>query len=130
MKIKMRSRCSGVIAAVLMVSLSAFAHHGTAAYDEARPVTLHGTVTEFNWANPHTQIYFDARDDKGNTAHWSCETLSPGKLARAGWSKDSLKAGDKITITLWPAKNGAPVGFLRKVLLADGKELPIDEKAN
>jgi Family of unknown function (DUF6152) len=62
--------------------------------------------------------------------HWSVETMSPGKLVRMGWSKDSLKAGDQISITVWAAKNGAPVGFMRKLVLADGKELPIDEKAN
>ena len=97
---------------------------------EEHPVAFNGTVTEFNWANPHVQIYFDVKDSKGNVAHWSVETLSPGKLARSGWSKDSLKPGDQITITVWAAKSGAPVGFMRKLVLAGGKELSIDEKAN
>jgi hypothetical protein len=89
-----------------------------------------GTVVGFNWGNPHVQIYYDVKGNKGKIVHWSVETLSPGKLVRLGWSKDSLKTGDQITITAWAAKNGAPVGFMRKLVLAGGKELPIDEKAN
>lgn len=130
MKVNAAATLGAIALAVLMISLPAPAHHGTAAYDEEHPVTLSGTVTEFNWANPHVQIYFDVKDSKGNVAHWSVETLSPGKLARSGWSKDSLKAGDQITITVWAAKSGAPVGFMRKLVLAGGKELSIDEKAN
>src|SRR5581483_199131 len=82
-----------------------FAHHGNAAYDETKEVTLKGKVTEFDWANPHAQIYFDVKDGKGNVSHWGCETLSPGKLVRAGWSKDAVKPGDEITIVLVAAKN-------------------------
>jgi uncharacterized protein DUF6152 len=111
----------------LVVSFPTFAHHGNAAYDEKNPVTLKGTVTEFVWANPHTQIYFDVKNDKGNVEHWACESLSPGKLVRAGWTKDAVKPGEEITITLSPAKNGVPIGFLHKLLLADGKALGIDE---
>jgi hypothetical protein len=111
----------------LIVSVPAFAHHGNAAYDEKHPVTLKGTVTEFVWANPHTQIYFDVKDDKGSVVHWSCETLSPGKLIRSGWTKNGLKPGDQITITLIPAKGGAPVGFLNKLVLPDGKTLGSEE---
>jgi Family of unknown function (DUF6152) len=104
----------------------AFAHHGTGAeYDSHRRMTMKGTVTEFAWANPHVQIYFDAKDDKGKVVHWGCETLSPGKLVRMGWTRNSLKAGDEITITLDPAKNGAPVGDLRKLVLANGQELKL-----
>jgi hypothetical protein len=130
MKMNALASFAGTAIVLLMLSFPAAAHHGTAAYDDEHPVTLNGTVTEFNWANPHVQIYFDVKDSKGNVAHWSVETLSPGKLARSGWSKDSLKAGDQITITVWAAKSGAPVGFMRKLVLAGGKELPIDEKAN
>ena len=105
-----------------------FAHHGTAAYDETSRVTIKGTVTQFLWANPHTQIFLDVKDDRGNITHWSTETFSPGKLAHMGWSKDSIKAGDQLTITLNPAKNGSPVGYLLKVILADGKELGTQEQ--
>jgi hypothetical protein len=99
------------------------AHHGNAAYDETTPVTIKGTVTEFAWANPHVQIYLDVKDDKGEIKPWSVESLSPGKLLRAGWTKDSVKPGDHVTITLYAAKSGAPVGFLLKLVFADGREL-------
>ena len=111
----------------LTVSVPTFAHHGNAAYDEKHPITLKGTVTEFAWANPHTQIYFDVKDDQGNVVHWSCETLSPGRLIRSGWAKDGVKPGDEITITLIPAKSGARVGLLNKLVLPDGKTLGIEE---
>jgi hypothetical protein len=104
-----------------------YPHHGNAAYDEKNPVTLKGTVTEFEWANPHSQIYFDVKDVKGDVVHWACETLSPGKLVRAGWSKDVVKPGDQITITLIPSKSGALVGLLHKLVFADGRTLGIEE---
>jgi hypothetical protein len=69
----------------LIVSAPTFAHHGSAAYDEKHPVTLKGTVTEFVWANPHTQIYFEGRD-------------GPGKLIRSGWTRDGLKPGDQLRL--------------------------------
>lgn len=105
-----------------------FAHHGNAAYDEKNPITVKGKVTDFEWANPHVQIYFDAKDDKGAVTHWSVETLSPGKLVRCGWSKESIKVGDEVAITTFPARSGAPVGFLTKLVFADGKELGLKEQ--
>ena len=112
--------------AILLVSSGILsAHHGLSAYDERNPVVLKGTVTEFEWSNPHSQIYFDVKDDNGNLTHWACETLNPARLLRAGWTKRSLKPGDQITITMIAAKNGAPVGFLRKLVLADGTELGV-----
>ena len=116
------------VLALLCPATTSFAHHGNAAYDDTKEVNLKGTVTEFEWANPHVQIYFDVKDAKGGVVHWGCETLSPGKLIRAGWSKDALKPGDPIAITLVAAKNGAPVGFLHKLVLENsGKQLGIQE---
>lgn len=103
------------------------AHHGNAAYDLGNPITLKGTVTEFAWSNPHVQIYFDVKDGKGKVVHWAAETVSPGMLARTGWSKDELKVGDAITITVGPSKNGAPVGYALKVVLPSGKELQLGQ---
>lgn len=115
------------VAALLVVGSSSRAHHGNAAYDADHPVTIKGTVTEFNWSNPHVQIYLDVKDDKKNVVHWSVETYSPGKLVRAGWNKDVIKPGDQVSVTLIPAKSGAPVGFLHKLVLSDGKELKLEE---
>ena len=118
------------VAALLMLGIPLWAHHGNAAYDTDNPITIRGTVTEFSWTNPHVQIYLDVKSDKGNVVHWSVETYSPGKLVRAGWSKESLKAGDVVSINLIPAKSGAPVGFLHKLVLPDGKELGLQEQDN
>lgn len=106
---------------------AALAHHGNAAYDLDKPITLKGTVTEFAWSNPHVQIYFDVKDKQGKVVHWASETVSPGMLTRAGWTKDELKAGDAITITVGPAKNGSPIGYALKIVRADGKELVLGQ---
>jgi len=112
-----------ILFCTLCIALPAFAHHGNAAYDLDKPITLKGTVTEFAWSNPHVQIYFDVKDSKGKVVHWASETVSPGMLSRAGWVKTELKPGDEITITLGPAKNGSPVGYALKIVLASGREL-------
>ena len=118
------------VVALWIVGSAAWAHHGNAASDDKIPVTIKGSVTEFAWTNPHVQIYLDVKDDKGSAVHWSVETFSPGKLVRAGWTKDSVKAGDVVSINLIPAKSGAPVGFLHKLVLPDGKELGLAELDN
>jgi Family of unknown function (DUF6152) len=119
-----------VVAGLLLVSGAALAHHGNSAYDANHPITITGTVTEFVWSNPHCQIYLDVKDDKGGVVHWSVETQSPGILHRNGWSRESIKPGDQITVTLIPAKNGAPVGFsgesTGKVVFTDGHVLKMD----
>jgi hypothetical protein len=112
-----------VAAGLIVIAVPIFAHHGNAEYDEKRPLTLKGTVTEFMWASPHSKIFLNAKDANGSVVHWSIETLSPGKLARAGWTKDAVKPGDQITVTFSPAKNGSPMGFLQKVVFLDGKQL-------
>jgi hypothetical protein len=114
-------------AVVLLICIPLLAHHGNASYDNDNPITIKGTVTEFAWTNPHVQIYLDVKDDKGKVMHWSVETYSPGKLVRAGWTKDSVKVGDQVSITLIPAKSGAPVGFLHKLVLPDGTVLALQE---
>jgi hypothetical protein len=108
---------------VLAIGGPMSAHHGTGLYYGKDSITLKGTVTDFEWANPHVQIYFDVKDDKDGVVHWACETLSPGKLARNGWSREIMKSGDPITITLNPSRSGAPVGNLVKLVLANGTVL-------
>jgi hypothetical protein len=124
---KYRLKCLLAGAAFLILGAIVQAHHGNAAYDDKNPITIKGTVTEFAWTNPHVQIYLDVKDDKGNMVHWSVETYSPGKLIRAGWTKDVIKPGDLVSINLIPAKNGAPVGFLHKLVLPNGKVLTLQE---
>lgn len=115
--------------AVVTLSSPVFAHHGNTQYDEKHPITLKGTVAQFVWSNPHTQIYFDVKDADGKIVRWGCETFNPARLSRGGWTKNTLKPGDEITITLQAARNGAPVGFLKKVVLANGQEfVPADHQ--
>jgi hypothetical protein len=108
---------------ILMTGTPILAHHGNAAYDEKNPLTLKGTVTRFAWANPHTLIFLDVKDDKGSVVHWSVETLSPGKLARAGWTENAVKPGDQVTLIFSPAKDGTPKGFLQRIVFSDGRQL-------
>src|ERR1051325_7844414 len=79
---------------VLLLCVSASAHHGNSAYDETARVTIKGIVTEFVWTNPHSQIYLDVKDKSGKTVHWGVETNSPGILTRAGWTRRSLKTAE------------------------------------
>ncbi len=115
--------------AVLFSAGALFAHHGNSAYDETARVSIKGTVTEFIWTNPHSQIYLDVKDSSGKVINWGVETNSPGILSRAGWTRRALKAGDQITIIVCPAKNGQPVAYAgsgdpgTKVIFADGREL-------
>jgi hypothetical protein len=114
--------------AFLMNYGPAFAHHGQAVYDEEHPILLKGTVTSFLWSNPHCLVNLDVKNGKGEVAHWIAETVNPGKLVRAGWTKDSLKPGDTVTLTLTPAKNGAHLGHFYKLVFADGRQLDIGEE--
>jgi hypothetical protein len=88
-------------------------------------VTVKATVTSFQFINPHVQIFLDAKNDKGEIQKWTCEARSPAMLVRNGnWDKSTLKPGDTITAIGFQAKNGAPILRLKKIVLADGKELP------
>jgi hypothetical protein len=100
-----------------------FAHHGNAAFADKPIVLKQATVTKFGWANPHSLIEFDAKDDKGKMQHWVVETAAPQALVLIGWTKTSLQPGNLMTVTLYQAKTGAPVGRLQKIVLADGSEL-------
>ena len=99
------------------------AHHGAANYDIDKQVTMKATVTEWLWANPHCFMKYDTTDEKGNLAHWAVEVSNPTDMTRRGWSLHSFKPGDQVTVTIRPAKNGAPVGQLLKVVLASGQTL-------
>jgi hypothetical protein len=116
---------AGVAACVSLLTIpTARAHHGTnTEYDSDHPMTVVGVVTEFLFANPHVQIYFDVTDDKGKVTHWGVESASPGRLVRVGWNRNIIKPGDKLTLTFEPARSGNPVGGLKKVVLPDGRVL-------
>ena len=108
----------------LVLSGPLLAHHGAAnVYNMAKPVMLKGTITKFEWTNPHNQIYFDVTDEKGTVSHWIAATEPPQVMLERGWTRRSLKEGDEVTIYVFAAKNGAKVGNVQKIVLADGKEL-------
>lgn len=96
---------------LVLVALPAFAHHGTAGYDLDKVVTVTGTVEEFDWSNPHAVVHITAKNDKGEPESWTIELGAPGIMARSGWSKNSMKAGDEVIAETHPAKNGVPSGL-------------------
>jgi hypothetical protein len=110
-----------ILAAALAVPLSA--HHSFAMFDTAKPITLIGTVTAFEWTNPHAYIELDATNDKGSLTHWSIELGSTSILMRAGWKFNTLTKGDKVTAVVSPLRNGEPGSLLNRITLADGKVL-------
>jgi hypothetical protein len=116
-------------AAVLTASAPIFAHHGYAAYDMINARSVKGTITSYALANPHTQISFDVKDAGGNVEHWAVETGLPVRGMRAvGFTSDSLKPGDEVTINFHPAKESIHAGVLINVVWPDGHVLPAPEK--
>jgi hypothetical protein len=111
------------VIALAMTGGSLSAHHSTVAYVENPIVLKNATITNVLWASPHIILKFDVKEARGAFTGWSTETGSPGSVARAGWNRNSLKPGDKVTIELYPARNGAHVGRLKKVIFLDGREL-------
>ena|ERR1700733_5497453 len=107
--------------ALLLISAPIFAHHGEANYDTDHVVAVKGTVTDFQFINPHTLISLDVKNDKGEIEKWGCEMRSPSMLVRVGgWDKNTLKVGDVITVFGSRAKNGTTFIRLSKLTLADG----------
>jgi|ERR1700676_242860 len=112
-----------LIAFFLSGSSTAFAHHGTANYDTTKSITVRGPATSFQFINPHVTISMGVKDDKGNVQSWQGALTSPNRLTRTGWTKDSIKPGDVITISGFPAKSGSLEIWIQKVVLANGQEL-------
>lgn len=116
-------------AGLLIVSMPLLAHHGTAAYETSTSVTVNGTVTQFQFENPHCQVYFDVKNDKGQVEHWQAELTSPNHLARTGWSRSSLKPGDAIAVVGFRAKSGANSIWIVKIT-TNGQELKLSGGEN
>ena len=120
-------KCSGVIAVALLVVVlsptAALPHHSNVAYEVTKVITITGVVKSFEWVNPHTWLHVVVDDGKGGTVEWACEGRAPGVLNRAGWSRSILKAGEKVTVDMSPAKDGSKVSIIARVTKADGKIL-------
>lgn len=116
------------VAAVLLVLSPASAHHGTAAYDTTKVVTVKGTMTDFLFfVNPQVQLYFEVKNDKGEVEKWQAELTAPNKMSRAGWDKHTLKPGDSTTASGYVTKNAAHTMWLTKLIGPDGEDLRLRE---
>jgi hypothetical protein len=126
----MHNRIFSLLAAVLLLGGTAFAHHAFSnEFDDTKPVTLEGVVTQINWENPHVYFYVDVKESDGTVVNWACETRGPSGLARRGWKRDSLKIGDKVVVTGFRARNGTHTADGRQVSMADGRKI-LSDSAN
>jgi len=114
---------ASVAAALLMVCVPVFAHHAWSGYDMNNLTTVKGTVTQFDWANPHVWISLDVKDDKSNIVKWNVGGPSPSRMAGTGWDKNTLRPGDQITAIGHRISDGTNYLRTEKVILADGREL-------
>ena len=113
-------RSSVLVAVVLSAfSIPLSAHHGNASYDN-KEVTIKGTVTAWIWANPHTFLKVDVKDENGNIVHWVCENNAPSTLVNFGFTAKTFKAGDEVTVVMSAASKTVPVGRISRIILANG----------
>ncbi len=121
---KTSSLCVLVAAALSVAVVPAVAHHSFAAeYDSSKPIKLTGAVTKMEWTNPHARFYADVKDDSGTVVNWEFELGSPNGLMRRGWTRNSLKPGDVISVEGYSAKDGSHLVNARTVSLADGRKI-------
>ena len=113
-----------MVVAFFTVSLPISAHHGLAEYDRGQLVSVKGIVTEYQFTNPHAEIYIETKDGEGRIEKWQGEMTSPNMLTRAGWTRTTLHVHDEVTLIGYRSKRGDPIMRVQKVLAADARELP------
>jgi hypothetical protein len=129
---QMRTRFAGALLVISGVLAAAplFAHHSFAAeFDSDKEVTLSGTVTKVEWMNPHARFYIEAKDDSGKIVNWEFELGSPNALLRKGWTRNSLKVGDAVSVDAYLAKDGSHLANAKTINLADGRKVFSDSAA-
>jgi hypothetical protein len=115
----------------ILGSAPVFAYHSFGAeYDDTKPVTVTGVVTKVDWENPHIHFYLDVKDDSGNVAQWKFEGFPPNMLRRQGWSRDTMKIGDTVTVFGWRARDGSNFAHSREITWADGSKKTSGPPAN
>ena len=136
---RFKAAAGAILSLVAMVSMvpSAFAHHSFAAeYDSNKQVTVKGVVQKVAWVNPHAYVFIDVKDESGKATTWACESLSPNALARQGWTRNSLKVGETVTVEAYMAKDGKPLadGSIhansRLITTADGRKVFVGSSAD
>jgi Family of unknown function (DUF6152) len=125
---KVRLLVLSVLGAVAASGAPVWAHHGTAAFDTSKEVTVKGTITELIFSNPHVQVHWEAKMNNGEKEQWQGELTAPNKLTRAGWTKNSLKPGDQVTISGFQVKNGNRTLWIRKLIGPDGEPMQLFEE--
>jgi hypothetical protein len=112
-----------VIASFFTFSSSSWAHHASRQVYEGKSITLMGVVTDYEWANPHSVLSITVKDNKGRVEEWHAEILPPTEMLRAGWTKESLKPGDEVTLTGRPGKYAQHILWLEYLVTPDGRKL-------
>jgi hypothetical protein len=115
-----------VVLAALMIPIAptrSFAHHSFALFDTSKEVTLQGVVKEYQWTNPHMFVQLLVRDTAGNTIEWSIEGASLNTLTRIGWTRNTIKAGEKVVAVIHPMRDGSKGGSMVRLIMPDGKVL-------
>jgi hypothetical protein len=112
-----------LVVGLLLAATPLVAHHGVGLFEQDRSISIKGTITQFDFVNPHVEIYFEAKDDKGNVVKWMVESGSPNLMRRSGWNKNTLKPGEEVTFVGRPGRNGAKAMRLLKVVRSNGEEI-------
>ncbi|MGH8248099.1 MAG: DUF6152 family protein [Gammaproteobacteria bacterium] len=122
-RVKHAAVASVIALAFVAIGTGLDAHHSSAPFNMQTERTLAGTVKQVDWTNPHIWIWVDVQNDKGGVDTWGIEGMSPNYLERRGWTKSTLKAGDKISVSIRPMRDGSTAGMFMRATLADGKVL-------
>lgn len=121
MRFNLNNLCG--LAGFALLTIAATAHHAVSVeFDSGQRLTFEGVVTKVEWSNPHVYFYADIQDRGGKSANWVFEAAGPNQLARRGWTRDSLKIGDRVVVVGYPARGGAHVASARSVVEANGRK--------
>jgi len=124
MLLRIKNTILAVTVGMCLAALPLLAHHSFAAeFDDHKPIKLTGTVTKLEWTNPHARFYVDVKDDQGKVTNWEFELAALNALIRKGWTRNSLKPGDVVTVEGYRAKDGSNLANATAVTLADGKRV-------